>query len=199
MKSPDFSDNPPLAKVGKKPTRQRRNRPGSSKRWHRRSLPCRFFTIFGSCGSSGGWSSSSHSTPASLIGCNGRGTAQVAGSFSRSIALFDPSDRDPAVAHGTGHARFWTRHLLGPSAHAAHIPLLRPLFLFWRSVFRLRRPRRPSREMVVADASLGAVHRLPVRARIFNRCIRISPRDPRPGHGPGPRQWQWRCRRSTLG
>ena len=38
--------------------------------------------------------------------------------------------------------------------------------------------------MVVAGASFGAVHRLPTRARIFNGCIRISPRDPRPGRGP---------------
>ena len=38
--------------------------------------------------------------------------------------------------------------------------------------------------MVVADASLGAVHRLPVRARIFNGCIRISLGDIRSGYGP---------------
>ena len=110
---------------------------------------------------------------------------QVAGSFADSLSLFNPSDHDPTVAHGAGRAQFWPGHLLGPSAHAAHITLLRPLFLFWRSVFRLRRPRRPGRKMVVAGASRGAVYRFPARARIFNGCIRISPRDIRSGHGPG--------------
>ena len=60
-----------------------------------------------------------------------------------------------------------------------------PLFLFWRTVFRLRRPRRPSREMVVAGPSLGAVYRLPARARIFNGGIWISREGIRSGDGPG--------------